>query len=366
MSSNKKIDRSFLIIVIILISSGFIIFLSASLGLTAQNNVKFSTIVIKQFLTGIVLGGIVAYITSKIEYTFWKKHSLWIFIFSIFLTLLVFVPGIGLEHGGARRWLLIGPLSFQPSEFLKIAYILYVATFLSNLKKHVGTFMHGIVPFLIISGITGAVFLSQPDTDTFMVTFFAGGAMLFAAGAKWKHILLLMLIGIIGISGLIIARPYIRDRIVTYINQSANPQTSGYQIQQSLIAIGSGGFFGRGFGQSVQKFNFLPEPIGDSIFAVFAEEFGFVGALALVAAFTIFTVKGLQMSTNARDSFGGLVVIGLVILITSQSFMNIGAMLGVIPLAGLPLIFVSHGGTALLFTLFGIGILFNISRYQKK
>ena len=155
------------------------------------------------------------------------------------------------------------------------------------------------------------------------------------------------------------------DRILTFLNPSSDPLGNGYQIQQSLIAIGSGHIFGRGFGQSVQKFDYLPEPMGDSIFAVFAEEFGFMGALLLLSLFIFFAFRGLKIATHSPDQFGGLLVVGIVILIVSQSFINIGSLIGIFPLTGLPLLFISHGGTALFFALVGVGIVLNVSRYAK-
>jgi len=160
-------------------------------------------------------------------------------------------------------------------------------------------------------------------------------------------------------------RPYIRDRLVTFINPTRNLQGSSYQLNQSLIAIGSGQMFGRGFGQSVQKFNFLPEPIGDSIFAVMAEEFGFVGSTLLIFLYIFFTFRGMRIAMNSPDAFGGLLAFGIVILIVTQSFFNIGAMVGLLPISGIPLLFFSHGGTALFMTLAEVGIVLNISRFQK-
>lgn len=362
MPRTKKIDRPFLIIISILSLLGFLIFISASLGVTAQDSTKFSSRVINQLVLGLVFGGIFAFIVSKIKFTFWKQYSLWIFIISTILTLLVFIPGIGLEAGGAKRWLILGPLSFQPSELLKIATILYFATWLSNVKKEVQTIKYGLLPLLILMSIAGIILLLQPDTDTFVVLSVSLLSMYLVAGGKWKHILLIGLIGIIGLAGLVTVRPYLKDRVMTFINPASNPLDSGYQIQQSLIAIGSGGITGRGFGQSLQKFNFLPEPTGDSIFAVYAEEFGFIGAITLIFLFMAFFWRGLKIASNSKDTFGGLVVVGLVILVVTQAFVNISAMLGIIPLSGLPLTFVSHGGTSLFITLVSMGIVLNISK----
>ncbi len=357
-----KADKPFLLSVILLMVAGLTIFSSASLGLLARNGPSFTSVFLNHIIFGFVLGTIAMIITSKIPYRFWRKNALYIYIGSLFFTLLVFVPHLGFAHGGAHRWILIGSFSFQPSEFLKIGFLVYTAAWFSGMKDKVENFRYGMLPFLIISAITGAVMLAQPDTTTFMVMFFAGLVMLISAGDKLRHVALLFLAGVVAIGVLAIFRPYVMQRITTFMNPADDPQGSGYQIQQSLIAIGSGRITGRGFGQSIQKFNFLPEPIGDSIFAVASEEFGFIGAVSLIFLIVFFTMRGLKIAARSKDSFGGLLTIGIVILITAQSFINIGAMLAVLPLSGLPLIFVSQGGSALLFALAEVGIILNISK----
>lgn len=360
-----KIDRVFFISVLILVVVGFVIFISASMGLLARSGAKFSSVAFNHIFFGLVLGSIAMYATSKIHYRNWRKYAFYIFIASLVLSLLVFVPHIGFKHGGAYRWILIGPFSFQPAEFLKIGFLIYLAAWLSGMRDRVSEFRYGMLPFLLMSAVTGAVLLAQPDTDTFLVIVCAGLAMLLAAGIKKRHLVVIGLIGIALIAVLAFSRPYVMKRIMTFMNPAQDPLGAGYQIQQSLIAIGSGGIGGRGFGQSVQKFNFLPEPIGDSIFAVASEEFGFIGSTSLILLISFFAIRGLKIASRAADTFGGLLTIGIVILIVLQSFVNISAMLGVIPLSGLPLIFVSQGGTALLFALAEVGIILNISKYQR-
>lgn len=361
----KQIDRPFLITVIILVVAGFFIFTSASLGLLAREGAKFSSVAFSQLFFGIFLGSIALLVTSTIRYRFWRKYAIFIFIFSIIATLLVFVPGLGQEFSGAKRWLDLGPFSLQPAEFLKIGFIIYLAAWLSGLKGKLHTITHGIVPFVILLIIVGTILLSQPDTGTFIVIGVTGITMFIAAGARWRDILYLGGSAAAGFSLLAYFQPYIKSRILTFINPAFDPLGASYQIKQSLIAIGSGEIFGRGFGQSVQKFKFLPEPIGDSIFAVAAEEFGFIGSVILISLFIFLALRGLKIAGRAQDHFGGLLVVGIVILIISQSFINIASMLGVIPLTGLPLLFVSHGGSALFFALAEVGIVLNVSKYQK-
>lgn len=362
MSKHKKSDRILLIIISLILVFGLVIFFSASLGLLARDGARFGSVVSSQLGLGFFVGGIFAIIVSNISYKKWGKYSFWIFLFALILTLCVFIPGIGFSHGGARRWIAIGNQTLQPAEFLKIAYIIYLSAWIANVKKKVITIKYGLLPFLIISGSAAAVLLAQPDTGTTMLMLGTGAVVYFMSGANLKHIFVVGFIGIITIAGLLFTRPYLLQRVTTYINPAADSLGSGYQIQQSLIAIGSGGITGRGFGQSLQKFNYLPEPIGDSIFAVAAEEFGFIGSFVLIFLFSALLFRGCQLSMRGKDTFGGLLMLGLVILITAQSFFNMAAMLGILPLSGLPLIFVSHGGTAMFFALFSVGIILNISK----
>ncbi|TAL49053.1 hypothetical protein EPN83_02145 [Patescibacteria group bacterium] len=360
------VDKPFVASVLILVVAGFFIFNSASLGLLAQGGEKYSSVAFSQTFFGLLLGTLALLITSRFPYKKWKKVAFFLFLISIVLTLLVFVPGLGFEHGGARRWILVFGVSFQTSELLKFGFIIYFAAWASSVKERITTFKFGLVPFLLMLGITGAILLLQPDTDTLAVIFAAGCAMFLAAGGRWRHVVLLLIIAVLGFVAIAQYRPYLQERLQTFLHPEEESLGAGYQIQQSLIAIGSGGFGGRGFGQSIQKFSFLPEPIGDSIFAVAAEEFGFLGSLVLIFLFLFFAFRGLKIAKRTEDSFGRLLVVGIVILIVSQAFVNMGAMLGILPLTGIPLPFVSHGGTALLFTLAEVGVAFNVSRFAHK
>lgn len=364
MIKTKQIDRALLFSIIALVVFGLVIFFSASLGLLARSGARFGSIVSGQIGMGLILGSIGCFFISKVNYKVWGKYAFWIILVSIIITLCVFIPGLGFEHGGAKRWIAIGSLTLQPAEFLKFAYILYLSAWIATVKSGVSTIKGGLVPFMIISGITGGILLMQPDTDTTFIMVLAGLAIYFVSGANWKHILTFLVVSFILLLGLIMSRPYLMQRVTTFINPNQDSQSSGYQIQQSLIAIGSGGFTGKGFGQSVQKFNYLPEPIGDSIFAVASEEFGFIGASFLVAFFLLFFGRSMYISFKIRDTFGGLLMLGIAIIIVAQSFLNMASMLGIFPLSGLPLIFVSHGGTALFFSLCACGVLLNISRYK--
>ena len=362
----KSFDRTLLVLTVLLVAGGFLIFSSASLGLLAREGARFSSVALNQVLFGVIGGMCALLITSNIHYRFWRKHAFYFFIAALALTLCVFIPGLGMDHGGAQRWIRLGGFSFQPAEILKIAFIIYTATWLSGMQKHVDTLTKGTLPFIGIVGAVGFVMLLQPDTDTFLIMAAAGAAMFIVAGGRWRDMIALGLCGVALIGILALVRPYVMDRLLIFLDPSSDPQGAGYQIQQSLIAVGSGGITGRGFGQSIQKFEYLPEPIGDSIFAVFAEEFGFIGASLLIALYTFFAFRGYRIAAHTPDLFGMLLVIGFVTLVTTQAFLNIAAMLGVAPLSGLPLPFISHGGTALLVTLAAVGIVLNVSKYAKE
>jgi cell division protein FtsW len=363
-SEENKINRLFLASVIILTISGFVMFLSASLGLLTQNGVSFSTVAIKQSIS-LIIGLIIFFSLSKVKYTFFRKIAFFILLFAIVLNLLLFIPQISIFHGGASRWLSIGFFSFQPSEFLKIAFIIYAAAWIQHVKEKIKSWKFGLLPYLILTAILGILLLSQSDTDTLIIIAFTGLLMFFIAGMPIKHIIIVGGILCTLIVGVVILRPYAKERIMTFFNKGNDTLGSGYQINQSLIAIGSGQFLGRGFGQSIQKFGYLPQPTDDSIFAVSAEEFGFIGSTLLIALYLLFAISSFKIGTSTSDSFGGFVAIGIAILIITESFMNMAAMLGLMPLFGVPLLFVSHGGTALIITLAAAGIVANISKFTK-
>lgn len=361
----KGIDKTLLGIVILLVVGGFFVFTSASLGLLAREGARFSSVAFSQIVFGLVGGAVALFITSRVHYRVWRKYAFYIFVLSIIGTLLVFIPGIGMEHAGARRWIHLGGFSLQPAEFLKAAFVIYLATWLSGMHKQIGSFVHGMLPFVLIVGGVGVIMLLQPDTDTFLIMAAAGVAMFVVAGGRWRDVLGIAGAGMVLILILAFMRPYIMERMLTFIDPSRDPLGSSYQTTQSMIAVGSGGLFGRGFGQSIQKFEYLPEPIGDSVFAVFAEEFGFMGSVALIMLLSFFVFRGFKLAANAQDQFGMLLVVGFVTLIGLQAFLNIAAMVALAPMLGLPLPFVSHGGTALLATLASVGIILNVSRFQR-
>lgn len=357
-------DQPFFIVTLVLVLIGFFIFSSASLGLLARSGATFSSVAISQLVYGIGGGMLALVVLSRVPYRTYRPYAPHIFMVALFLTCLVFIPGVGYEANGARRWINIFGASFQPAELLKIAFIVALAWYFSTYHRMLDNWRVALGGLVGGLGLVGIPLLFQPDTGTFSIIAITGVAMSIAAGLHTRHLLLLACGMVVGLGVLALSRPYLMDRVMTFIDPvSSDPHGSGYQITQSLIAIGSGGWFGRGFGQSVQKFSYLPEPIGDSIFSVAAEEFGFLGSMIIVGLFITFALRGLRIAARAPDRFGGLIVVGVVILIVTQSFINIASMVGLIPLTGEPLAFISHGGTALLFTLAGVGIVLNVSRY---
>ncbi len=366
MARGIKVDKFFLSVVISLIVIGVAMFVSASLGILAKNAHTFYSVLWSQLGLGLGLGTIGIFFCLKINYKFWRKYAFFIFLGSIFLTAAVFIPHLGFRHGGAQRWIALGPISFQPVELLKFGFVIYFAAWLSWAKNKVQDFKFGILPLSIMLAVIAVILFKQPDTKSFILISITGIAMLFISGVPWKYILGIGLASILVLGGLVFFTPYLKDRIHTFVDPSSDPRGTSYQLQQSLIAIGSGGITGRGFGQSIQKFSYLPEPQGDSIFAVVGEELGFVGSVAIIILYVLFALRGMRIANRSPDLFSRLLVSGIVILITAQSFMNIASIIGVFPLTGVPLVFMSHGGTSLLIDLMAVGIILQISKFQKQ
>lgn len=362
----KRVDKFFLTVVLILMVLGTAVFVSASLGVLVKNQKVFYGVLFSQLFLGLGLGLLGMYVALKINYKFWRKYALFIFLGAIFLTAAVFIPQLGWSHGGAQRWIKLGPVSFQPVEILKFSFIIYFAAWLSWAKHRVKDFKFGILPFAIMLSIIAFILLKQPDTKSFILITFTGLSMLFISGVPMKYIFGLGASALVLLATLVYFTPYLQERVQTFIDPSIDAKGSSYQIQQSMIALGSGSIFGRGYGQSIQKVTYLPEPQGDSIFAVLGEEFGFLGTVTTIFLYVIFALRGLKIANNSPDLFSRLLVSGIVILITAQSFMNIASIIGVFPLTGVPLPFMSHGGTSLMIYLVAIGIVLQISKFQKK
>ncbi len=359
-------DKILGLIVLALIVLGLFVFVSASFGLVARGDGFPWRHFISQIVTGLIPGLLLLILLRYSPLKWIMRASIPLYICSIALTLLVFVPGIGAEFNGARRWIDIGIVTIQPGELLKLSTVLMLAAFLSYAKDTIASFKSGLVPFLIILGIPVFILLLQPNTSTALIISFTSLILYAVAGGKMRDFFIMFIIGVVVFGGIVYTRPYVLDRVQTFINPSADPQGEGYQIQQSLIAIGSGGLLGEGYGQSSQKFNYLPEPVGDSIFAVYAEEFGFIGSLILLALFLGLLSRGLYIASEARNTYSTYAATGIAVTIVIAALMNISAMVGLFPLTGLPLPFLSHGGTALLVALASVGILLNIAHHSAR
>lgn len=354
-------DKTLFWLMITLVVVGLFVFLSASFSIYGDAN-KFKSVLFNHLVLGLGGGTILFLIMLRIPYESLKKYSWAVYGLGLVLLLLVFIPGVGFEHGGARRWISILGFSFQPVEFMKYAFVIYLAAWLSVSRKKIHNLTTGLIPLCILIGLVGGILLLQPDTDNFLIIAAVGIMMYFLAGAKWRDLGIIILIGIIGLGGLVMARPYLLSRVQVYFNPSHDSLGASYQVQQQLIAVGSGKLTGRGFGQSVQKFRYLPEPMSDSIFAVVGEETGFLGSLFTIIVYFLFFLRGFWVASRVSDMFGKFVIIGIISIIVFQSFFNIGSAIAVFPMGGLPLIFMSHGGTALALALGAMGLVLNISR----
>lgn len=316
---------------------------------------------IHQLIFGFIPGAVVAYILSKINYKVWKKLSFLILFVALAMTTLVFSSHFGFGAKGATRWLSVGPIVFQPAELLKLSLIIYLAAWFGGRQERTQNVGYGVAPFLIVLGFVALLLILQPDIGTLIVVSVIALGIYFLAGLDFKMFSVIVGAGLLLLAVLIILEPYRLDRIKAFINPASDPHGISYQVNQAAIGIGSGGLFGLGFGKSQEKFGLLPEPVGDSIFAIIAEELGFVGALATIAMFVFLCYTLIQIAASAPDGFGRLLVSGVNIWIMTQAFLNISAISGLTPLTGVPLPFISYGGSALLALFAGLGIVFNVA-----
>lgn len=358
----EKVDKTLLGTIILLLLSGLVIFGSASLGVLAVNEVKFYSVIKTQLVYALIGGSFALALGAFIPFQLYKKYAKGLFIAALLFTVLVFVPGLSVYHGGAHRWIDIGAFSVQPSEALKFAFVVIVAYWCTKYRSLFKDWRYGLLPYVVGAGLVSGILLMQPDFGTYLVIMTAGFVTYFVGGARKKHIYILILCGLLGVVALISVRPYMIERVKTFLNSEHDPRGASWQLNQSLIAFGGGGLLGRGLGQSVQKFNYLPEPIGDSVFAVVGEELGFIGVLFIVSLYGIVGIRGYIIARYSSDQFGKLLAMGIVTIILTQTTLNIGSMLGLLPLTGVPLPLISHGGTALMVALFELGVLLNISK----
>ncbi|MEK7164981.1 MAG: putative lipid II flippase FtsW [Patescibacteria group bacterium] len=362
---SKYGDIGLMVIIAIILAFGLLMLASASVAV-GLNRFGDGGFFIKRQLEALLIGLVAGYACYRLPFARWREWSFALFAVSLVLLILVFIPGLGLSGKGAARWINLGIANFQPSELVKLTLILYLSAWLSERgARVVADFKAGLVPFVGLMGVLFILIISQPDLGTLLVITWIGVVLYFVGGAHVKHLLALAGSGSLLLLLMIKIEPYRLARLTAFLDPSHDPQGVGYHINQAMLAIGSGGWLGVGLGQSRQKFLYLPEVTGDSIFAVIAEELGFVICALVIALFLAFLWRGLKIARNAPDEYSKMVAIGITAWIVGQAFLNIGAITSLLPLTGIPLPLISYGGTALVTTLMGLGILLNISKSSR-
>jgi len=365
-SGEHEPDKSLISAIFILIIFGLVMLFSASSVVSYSRYGNTYHYFIRQFGSAI-LAFAVFWVVSRIDYRVWKKYAVFFLFGSIVLLLLVFVPGLRSDYGTARSWINLFGYSFQPSELVKLSFLIYLATWLEAKKGELNDFASGIFPFLAILSIISVLMLAQPDMGTLFIIAFASMMVFFVGGGNITHIFLSVLLAILVVFVMFsLKSSYQTDRFKCLENPGFSSQDKCYQINQSLIAVGSGGWFGRGIGQSRQKFMYLPEVWGDSIFPIIAEEVGFVFSSLLVLLYLFIFYRGLLIARAAPDLYGSSLAVGIIAWLSVQTFLNIGGMINLIPMTGVPLPFISAGGSAILSNLIAMGILVNISKQTRE
>lgn len=363
--AQKKTDYIFLLYIGILLIFGLIMLVSASAAIGESRFDDGFFFIKRQLLYGLLPGIVAFFILSRIPYTYWKKKMWFVYGCMIASLVAVFIPGIGSTlNAGAQSWIVLAGVSIQPAEFAKLGLILFTAGYISLLGDRLTQFQDGFAPLLVFAFAPVGLVVLQPDIGTVSILFAIIFGMLFLAQARLYHLGVLAAAGICAIGIMVAIAPYRAARLTTFLHPELDPQGIGYHINQAVLAVGSGGMFGLGLGNSRQKFEYLPEVHADSIFAIVAEEMGFVFAAGAVLLITLIAVRGLRIAKRAPDSFGMLLVGGVIVWFIAQSFLNIGAIVGLLPLTGVPLPFVSHGGTALLSALAGVGLITSVSKHS--
>lgn len=361
-TDNSSADNFFKLYLGVLLVLGLILlsFASTPAGYAKYNDAYY--LVKNQFFFGLLPGLALCVVISKMSYTVWRKLAWPLYLGALFLLLLVFMPGMGAVINDARSWIAIFGHTFQPSELAKLAVIVLLAALLADKRRDLSDWKNGLLPVLLVIAPAGILILLQPDVGTLSILAVIIFFMLYLAKVPKSYLVILALIGVVCLGGLILLKPYRLNRMTIFLHPELDPQGIGYHINQAFLAIGSGGFWGRGLGQSRQKFQYLPEAWSDSVYAVIAEENGFLISAGLVILFLLLGWRGLKIARTAPDDFGSLLVAGIMVWLLWQTFVNIGAMVGIMPLTGVPLPFVSHGGSAMLVMLVAMGIVLSVSR----
>ncbi len=362
-----KLDFYIIVPVIILLIIGVSVLSGVSAIISQEKFGNSTHYLFHQITLGIIPGIILAAVAYFLPLKFLKKLAWILLLANLLAMILVFMPGLGIIAGGAPRWLKLGPISFQPSEFLKLSFILYVAAWLSNpMREKEKNFKYTLVPFLIISAVVGFLFTLQSDVSTLAIILLSSLIIYFTASTPLWHTGLMALATASGAALLIVTSSYRLMRLKILLGIINDPVGLGYQIKQILIGIGSGGIFGLGLSMSNQKFGFIPQTMSDSIFAIYSEETGLIGSLFLIALFIFLLLRSFQVAKRSSDRFSKLFVIGFSSWICIQAFVNMGAMVEIIPLTGIPLPFLSYGGSHIITELIGVGILLNVSKNSQK
>lgn len=346
---------------VLLICVGIVMIFSAS-SIYSWEKYKDAAFFLKRHLSFVFIGVIAAFLAMGTDYRKLKKYSKPLLACALILLVLVLIPGIGREVGGARRWFRFKFLSFQPSELASLALIIYMADFISRKKNVINNFWQGFLPAMLILGLTAGLVILQPDLGTCLALVILVFTMFFLAGLRLSYLLYIALVNLPVLFILIFSVPYRRMRILTFLNPWADPKGSGFQIIQSQVALGSGGFFGLGLGHSLQKLFYLPAAHTDFVFSIIGEELGLLGTLGIIILFMVFIHQGYKIAKNAPDVFGHFLALGLVLMIALKAAINIGVSCGILPTKGLPLPFISYGGSSFVFDLIYVGLLLNIAR----
>ncbi|KEZ49995.1 MULTISPECIES: stage V sporulation protein E [Metabacillus] len=357
-------DFILVIITLLLLTIGLIMVYSAS-AVWATYKFEDSFFFAKRQLLFAGVGVVAMFFIMNVDYWTWRTWAKMLVIVCFILLLAVLVPGIGMERNGSRSWIGVGAFSIQPSEFMKLAMIAFLAKFLSENQKKITSFKRGLLPSLAFVFTAFALIMLQPDLGTGTVMVGTCIVMIFVAGARISHFGLLGLLGVAGFAALVLSAPYRIKRITSFLNPWEDPLGSGFQIIQSLYAIGPGGLFGLGLGQSRQKFFYLPEPQTDFIFAILAEELGFIGGSLIILLFGLLLWRGVRIALGAPDQYGSYLAIGIITMVAIQVMINIGVVTGLMPVTGITLPFLSYGGSSLTLMLMAVGVLLNISRYAR-
>ena len=357
-----KCDVVLLVVTIILVIFGLLMVYSAS-NVVALYKYNDAYYYIKRQLIFAGVGISLMIIIINMDISRIYKYYSFIFLLSIVLLILVLIPGIGMVRGGARSWIGIGSLSFQPSELVKVSIIIFLSKYFSKYEKDLLKFKYFMFMLIIIGCVFGLIML-QPDFGTGLVIVLSSFILLFMTGAPFKYFLILLLIGLCGIVALIISAPYRMERIFSFLDPWSDPLGSGFQAIQSLYALAPSGLFGLGYNKSIQKHFFLPEPQNDFIFAIVAEELGLFGAAILLGLFLILIFRIIKIALNINNAFYKYISFGISLVFFVQVFINIGVVIGLLPVTGITLPIISYGGTSLMISLIMIGIVLNISKYR--